>query len=148
MAMKEELYKEVGINYRFFLGWRHAALAGYFIVFGAVVSLCISAFKDARFMVWLIPFCASPVGICLWAVDKRTRTLYHAAMRAGKNLEAPEKGFYSILSDEVALAPEVSAFTKVTQTAALNIVFIGGSVALLVTSIVLFFCTFQSLTSQ
>jgi hypothetical protein len=136
--MKEELYKEVGINYRFFLGWRHAALAGYFIVFGAVLSLCISAFKDARPIVWLIPLCASPIGVCLWAVDKRTRSLYHAAMRAGKDLEAPEKGFYSLLSDEVALPPGVSAFTKVTQTAALNIVFIGGSLALLVISIILF----------
>jgi hypothetical protein len=141
MALHEELYKEVGSNYRFFLGWRHATFAGYLIVLGAVVSFCISAYKDAVEILWLVPLCASPIGVLLWAVDFRTRSLYHAAMRAGKELEAPTKGFYTLLADEVALAPGTSPFRQVTQSAALNILFLGGSLLLAALS-VLFYCQY------
>lgn len=138
MAMKEELYKEIGTNYRFFLGWRHAAFAGYLIVLGAVLSICMTAFKDARSILWVIPLCATPVGVFLWAIDVRTRSLYHTAMRAGRDLEAPEKGFYTRLSDEVALAPGTSPFKRVTQSAALNLLFLGGSLVMLLLSLGLF----------
>ncbi|MFZ1413345.1 MAG: hypothetical protein WAS73_02030 [Defluviicoccus sp.] len=138
MTIKDEMYKEVGTNYRFFLGWRHAALAGYVLVFGAVLSLCISAFKDASQIVWIIPFSASPIGLALWAIDRRTRDLYHATLRAGRQLEAPEKGFYTLISEEVALPPGSNPFRKVTQTGALNAMFIGGSLALAGISLFLF----------
>ena len=137
MAMKEELYKEVGANYRFFLPWRHAAFAGNLLALGGALSLCISAYKDAREIMWLIPLCASPVGILLWIIDVRTRTLYHEALRAGKDLEAPDKGFYARLND-VALPPEKSPFSKLTQSAALNVSFIGASVLLVGFSILFY----------
>jgi len=141
MAMKEELYKEVGTNYRFFLGWRHAASAGNLLALGGALSLCISAYKDAPKMMWLIPLCASPVGVLLWIIDVRTRSLYHAAMRAGKDLESPDRGFYTRLADEVALPAGSSPFTKLTQSAALNVSFIGSSVLLVGLSI-LFYCKY------
>jgi hypothetical protein len=137
MAMKEDIYKEVGTNYRFFLGWRQAAFAGYLVVVGAVMSLSISAFKDARAIAWIIPLCASPIGVLLWIVEVRTRALYHATIRAGKDLEAPEKGFYTRLADEVVLAPGTSPFESLTQSAALNLLFLGGSVAMLMFSVAL-----------
>jgi hypothetical protein len=103
MALKAEIYKEAGVNYRFFLGWRHASAAGYLVILGAVVSLGISAFKDAKELLWLIPLCAAPVGVVLWLVDLRTRDAYHAAVRAGKGLEAPERGFFTVLDEDVVI---------------------------------------------
>jgi hypothetical protein len=141
MALDEELYKEVGSNYRFFLGWRHATFAGYLIVLGAVVSFCVSAYKDAAEVLWLVPLGASPIGFLLWAVDVRTRGLYHAAIRAGKELEQATKGFYTHLADEVALPLGTSPFRQVTQSAALNILFLGGSVSLVALS-ALFYCKY------
>lgn len=144
MALKEEIYKEVGTNYRFFLGWRHALIAGYLIGLGAVLSLCISAFKDAKEIVWLIPFCASPIGIIFWAIEVRTRDLYHSAIKAGQALEVSEKGFYTHLADGVVQAPNSSPFTlllkhgQLTQAASLNALFFGGSLLLLFLSIYLF----------
>mgnify|MGYP001605055347 CR=1 FL=1 len=144
MAMKEEIYKEVGANYRFFLGWRHALVAGYLIVLGAALSLCISAFKDAREIVWLIPIGICPIGVIFWAIEVRTRDLYHTAINAGKDLEVPENGFYAHLAGEVVQtrnkSPLVLLLTecKLTQAAALNGLFLGGSLLLLLLSIYLF----------
>ena len=144
MAMKEEIYKEVGTNYRFFLGWRHALVAGYVIVLGAAFSLLLSAFKDAKEIVWVIPLCVFPIGIIFWAIERRTRDLYHSAITAGKNLEAPDVGFYSHLGTEVVQTAGTSPLVllikkgKLTQAAALDILFLGGSLLLLCLSIYLF----------
>lgn len=114
--------------------------AGYLIVLGAVVSFSVSAYKDATEFLWLVPLCASPIGVLLWMVDVRTRGLSHAARQAGKDLEAPTKGFYTLL-DEVALPPGTSPFRQVTQSAALNILFLGGSLLLLALSVI-FYCEY------
>ena len=142
MAMKEEIYKEVGTNYRFFLGWRHALVAGYLIVLGASLSLCISAFKDAKEIVWIIPLCIFPIGFIFRAIEKRTRDLYHSAINAGKDLEAPEKGFYTHL-DDVVQPPNMSPFFlwikkgRFTQALALDFLFFGGALLLFVLTIYL-----------
>ena len=85
--MKEKIYEEIGNNYRFFLCWRHAAFAGNLIVLGAILSFSVSAFKDAKELMWFIPLIASPVGFLLWVIDVRNRSLYHTANRVGKELE-------------------------------------------------------------
>jgi len=127
--MKEEIYKEVGSNYRFFLGWRHASFAGNLIVLYAVISLTISAHKTNPQHAFLIPLIASPIGLIFWMIDRRTRDLYHGAIRAGKALEGDDGGCYTELS-KVILPPSTSSFKKITQSAALNIVFIGSSLLL------------------
>ena len=86
---------------------------------------------------WLIPLCASPIGVLLWIIDVRTRHLYHAAIQAGKTLEGSQKGFYTILADEVILPPHSSPFRKLTQSAALNVAFLGSSLLLLIISLLL-----------
>lgn len=132
--MKEKIYEEVGNNYRFFLRWRHAALAGNMVVLGAVLSFSISAYKDAKELMWIIPLLASPMGLLLWVIDVRTRSLYHTANRAGKEIEDSESvsGFYSkLISDAVALPKNDSTFSKLTQSLALNVLFLGSSALLL-----------------
>jgi hypothetical protein len=133
--MSEKEYEEVGANYRFFLRWRHAAAAGDLLVLWAVFSLCITASKEAPQLTWVIPLVASPFGILLWIVDVRTREIYHAAIRAGADLEGKTGGFYTRIRDEVALAKGMSLATKLTQSLALNVLFIGSSAMLLLLSL-------------
>jgi len=136
--MKEKIYEEVGNNYRFFLKWRHAAFAGNLIVLGAILSFSVSAFKDAKELMWVIPLVASPVGFLLWIIDKRNRSLYHAANRAGKEIEEKEgvSGFYSkLINENVALPKEKSAYSQLTQSLALDLLFLGSSMLLILLSI-------------
>ena len=136
--MKDELYKEIGANYRFFLGWRHASFAGNLIILYGVITLCISTYTSEPRWAFLIPLCASPIGVLLWMIDVRTRALYHAAIRAGKELEGSAGGFYTKLN-EVVLPPGTSSFEKITQTGAVNVFFLGSSIVLSICANVLFF---------
>ena len=135
--MKEKIYEEIGNNYRFFLRWRHAAFAGNLIVLGATLSFSVSAFKDAKELMWIIPLLASPVGLLLWIIDVRNRSLYHVANRAGKEIEDSEgvSGFYSkLISEKVVLPKGTSVFSRLNQSLALNFLFLGSSVLLLLLS--------------
>ncbi len=136
--MKEKIYEETGNNYRFFLRWRHAAFAGNLIVLGTILSFSVSAFKDAKELMWIIPLIASPVGLLLRIIDVRNRSLYHVANRAGKEIEDNEgiAGFYSkLISEGVALPKGTSAFSKWTQSLALDLLFLGSTVVLILLSL-------------
>jgi len=133
--MEVKKYEEIGSNYRFFLGWRHAAFAGILVVLFGVLSLTFTIYKETPSLAFVIPFIASPIGILLYFIDKRTRDLYHAAIRAGKFLEGGG-GFYTELSKD--LVPKgKSPFIKITQSAALDLLFIGSSLALIALSLYL-----------
>jgi len=135
--MTDKKYEEIGQNYRFFLGWRHAAFAGALVILYAVLSLTFSIFNESPLIAWIIPALASPVGILLWIIDVRTRELYHAAIKAGKKLEGKQGGFYTSI-DKVALPKGSSPFLKRSQSGALNLLFIGSSILLLVLSILFY----------
>ena len=136
-------YDEIGSNYRFFLGWRHASFAGILIVLYGTFSLSLLIYKEAAAFAWIVPLVASPIGILLWVIDVRTRDLYHAAIQAGKVLEGEKGGFYTILSDDVVLPAGLSPMKylfqkKCNQSVALNVLFLGSSVVLFVYAILLF----------
>lgn len=135
--MEDRFYEEVGRNYRFFLGWRHAAFAGNVVVIYGVISLSITAFQRAPDYAWLVPLIGSPIGLLLWMIDVRTRDLYHAAMRAGKTLEGQVGGFYTELS-EVSL-PKDGGFVRdeITQSGALDMFFLGSAFLMALAAIVL-----------
>jgi hypothetical protein len=134
--VNEKRYEEVGHAYRYFLSWRHAAFAGYVLVLYGVGSLFISATKDAPSLAWVIPLAASPIGFFLWWIDRRTRDLYHAARRAGMDLEGQDGGFFTRLS-ETALPPGASVFSRTTQSGALNTFFLGFSLLLFAVGVTL-----------
>ena len=138
--MNEKKYEEIGTNYRFFLGWRHATFAGDVVVLYGVVSLTLSIYQYSPSVAWIIPAVASPIGILLWIIDVRTRTLYHAAAKAGKDLEGDQGGFYTQLSEEL-LPPGSSPFKKLTHSMALNLLFWGTSLIMGAASIALFIIT-------
>jgi hypothetical protein len=135
--MDEKRYQEIGTNYRYFLSWRHAAFAGDLIILYGVFSLTSSIYNQMSGVAWLVPLIASPIGILLLMIDIRTRDLYHAAIRAGIELEGNKGGFFTQLSKEV-LPIGASPFQKVTQTGALYLLFIGSSVILFSISVSLF----------
>ena len=134
--MNEKKYEEVGLNYRYFLGWRHACVAGDFIVLYGVASLYLTARKEAPGLAWLVPLVASPIGFLLWWIDKRNRELIHAVQRTGKELEGPSGGVYSTYINELAVATGRSSYSRWTLTGATNIVFLGSSVGLLLWAVV------------
>jgi hypothetical protein len=54
-------YEEAGRVHRYFLNWRHAAFAGYFVILYAVASLCIKVWENPG-AVAAILLLASPIG--------------------------------------------------------------------------------------
>jgi hypothetical protein len=129
--MNEKKYEEVGHNYRYFLGWRHACVAGDLVILYGVATLYLTARKEAPGLAWLVPFVASPIGLLFWWIDKRNQDLIHAVQRTGKELEGPSGGVYSTLVDELAVPKGKSAYSRWTLTGATNIVFLGSSGGLL-----------------
>lgn len=128
--MSDKAYAEVGANYRFFLAWRHASFAGMLLILFGAAQLT-GTLKEQPHQAWLVPILASPLGVLLWLIDTRTRDLYHAAIRAGMKLEGEAGGFYTELS-QVTIPAGASAFSRPSQSAALNVLFLGSSGALLV----------------
>jgi hypothetical protein len=136
--MNDKKYEEVGHVYRFFLGLRHATFAGNLVVLYGVMSLCISASKDAPNLIWVAPLVASPVGVLLWWIDVRTRDLYHAARKAGKDLEGKGGGLYTRLT-EVTLPINSQIFKPKTHSGALDAFLLGSSLVLFVGGAVLLY---------
>lgn len=133
MALQDEIYKEVGANYRFFLGWRHATLGGYVVVVGAVFTLLFSVPRDARDFAWIAPLASAFLGPILWIIDRRTRDLYHAAIRAGKELEseAGGKGVYTQIG-QLVRPHDQQCMCRASHSMGLSLIFWGGTLALLV----------------
>lgn len=154
--MKEKKYEEVGRNYRFFLSWRHALLAGIFVIAYSVIFLTIEVYKQIPLLACCIPLLCSPVGVLFWMIDLKTSKLYYTAIESGKNLEGADGGIYSEIS-KIAKSPrkdsEILKTEKSTEedreifshSSVLNIIFGGTSVLLLVSTIfILFFAIIKT----
>ena len=134
--MKEKIYEEVGTNYRFFLSWRHASFAGDLVIFYTILSLTLSVYEKYPKIAWIIPFVSCPIGVLLWIIDKRSRDIYHDAIKAGEKLEGNDDGFFSFHSKSV-LSKGESPFSKLTHSMALNLLFWGTSIILFIISVIL-----------
>ena len=141
--MNEKKYEEIGTTYRYFLSWRHAAFAGDLVIIYGILSLTFSVYKDRPSLAWIVPLSGSPIGILLWIIDVRTRELYHASIRAGTALEGIYGGFFTQLSKTV-LSAGSSPFKKFSHTGALNLLFIGSSILLIILAFCLYFLPFPS----
>ena len=130
--MNEKKYDEVGHNYRYFLGWRHACVAGDLVVLYGVTNLYFSARKEAPGLAWLVPLAASVIAFLFWWIDKRNRELIHAVQRVGKELEGPSGGVYTNYINELAVPKGKSVFSRWTLGGAANVLFLGSSAAMLV----------------
>ena len=137
--MNEKAYDEIVPNYRFFLAWRHAALAGGLVILWGTCSLLTSAYEKGRAIAWLIPALASLTLFCLWLADRRTRQIYRSLTEAGKALEGSDPGPYQALTD-IGIPKDAPWFPKkerhlcklFSQSFALDCFFVGSAVVLLV----------------
>jgi Na+/H+ antiporter NhaD/arsenite permease-like protein len=142
--MNEKAYEEIGPNYRFFLAWRHAALAGGLVILWGTCSLLITAFEKGLSIAWLIPVLASLSLFCLWFADHRTRQIYRSLTEAGKALEGSDPGPYHALTG-IGIPKDAPWFPKkdrplcklFSQSFALDCFFVGSAVVLLVVAIFL-----------
>lgn len=140
-VMNEKKYEEVGHNYRYFLGWRHACVAGDLVLLYGVASLYLAAWKEARGLAWLVPLAGSPIAFLFWWIDRRNRDLIHAVQRTGKQLEGPSGGVYTTYIDELAVPSGKSAYSRWTLTGATNVIFLGSAGGLLLWAAVALFWT-------
>jgi hypothetical protein len=119
MVLKD-VYAEIGTNYRYFLSWRHGLFAGYLATLAAVAIGFSWLYKEAaRWALWM-PFAAGLVLTGLfWALEYRTRDLFHACQESG-------------ISCETGLPAGVGLFTRlrgkdriiVTHSRVLNVLFV------------------------
>jgi hypothetical protein len=135
--VNEKKYEEVGTMYRFYLGWRHAAFAGHVVIIYGVLSLALSNYKADPMVACGALLIGAVVGLLLWVIDKRTRDLYHAAIRAGKHLEGKTGGFFTELSKDVLPAGS-SPFKKISHSMALDVLFIGSFAILFILAIAIY----------
>jgi hypothetical protein len=138
--MEAKRYEEIGTNYRFVLGWRHAAFAGDLVIMYGILSLTFAVYKEIPVIAWIVPALGWPVGVLLWMVDVRTRELYHAAIRAGKAFEGKRGGFFTQLA-QITLPKGGSSFQRLSQSTALDLLFFGSSLSLLILAIFLYLWT-------
>lgn len=135
----EKLYEQIGANYRFFLNWRHASLAGYLLVLWGVVSLSISAYEGAREVAWLVPLGGFPFGVLFCMLDHRTKAVFQDAIKAGREIEAEAGreieaegwGYFSHLKS-AGVVPRKDQCPIITHTLVLRIIYLGSSFVLAV----------------
>lgn len=133
--MDDKKYEEIGSNYRFFLGWRHAVFAGDLVILYGVLSLTYSIFKEEPRLAWIVPMLGSPIGLLLRIIDVRTRSLFKAAITAGMKLEDGKGGLFTELFP--LMSKKGDPQLKPTHSLALDILLIGSSVILFLLSLVL-----------
>ena len=99
IAMKDEkiisAYEEIGKNYRFFLNWRNALFGGHITVVAAHVvafSWIISQGLNNPLYYILISLSGLFITLIFWALEYRTRKLYHFCTTAGREWEKANVG--------------------------------------------------------
>ena len=84
----KDVYAETGNNYRFFLAWRHALMAGYLAVLAAVaVALWAVVENRPGIIPWIFVVAIVVTGV-FWALEARNRDLYRACLDAGEQQES------------------------------------------------------------
>lgn len=135
--MRDKLYEEVGLNYRFFLNWRHATFAGHLLVLWAIASLCISAYKDAQPFLWIIPLAGAPFGLLFWVIDVRIQVVFQNAIEAGRAIEG-EAGGYFTSQRRIGTVPGRDKYPRLfTHTIALRTAYLSSF--LLLTALGIYF---------
>lgn len=85
----ETIYKEAGINYRYFLDWRHKLMVRFFLFIAAVFIVFRWIYEEHIFMgtAWILPFLSLLVSLAFWCLDHRSKTLFRASQKTGETIE-------------------------------------------------------------
>jgi hypothetical protein len=83
------LYKEAGVNYRYFLSWRHKLMVRFFVFLAAIFVVFRWLYESNVSLksIWLVPFFGFFVTLALWCLDHRSKTLFRACQKTGEELE-------------------------------------------------------------
>jgi len=84
----KDIYFENGVNYRYFLNWRHALLAGYLVILFVLARAYAWLIENNQpNLVWIVFGSSLFVTICLWGIEYRIRDLYRACTITGHEIE-------------------------------------------------------------
>jgi hypothetical protein len=88
MAIQEQIYNELGENFRVSLRWREKLFGGFFIILG---SLALAFFKlhsaQNRAFALLMPFFGAIVSVAFFLLDVRCHDVLKKNYRVGADLE-------------------------------------------------------------
>jgi len=130
---KIDVYKEIGITYRYFLDWRHKLLAGYLITVSGIAigfswGYTNPSIKPLSWLILLMGFIVTIIFLCL---DIRNRKLYHICQKSGAKIELYEK-----LNDGQGVYTElVNSKSWLSHSIVLNVMYGLAAIVFLLASI-------------
>jgi len=98
----KDAYEEIGRSYRFFLNWRYALIAGYFVSLGAIGKVLLESWDQQPFVLpFLLFVILFGVTEFFYQLEIRNRDLYHYCTQQGKVIEdkLKIKGVYTRLNE-------------------------------------------------
>lgn len=83
------VYKEAGINYRYFLDWRHKLMVRFFLFIAAVFIVFRWIYEEHISVgtAWTLPFLSLLISLAFWCLDHRSKTLFRACQKTGEIIE-------------------------------------------------------------
>jgi hypothetical protein len=130
----KDFYNEVGINYRYFLSWRHKLLAGYLAsVAGLAIGFSwVFTHSGVKPYSWAVFILGLFISLVFWGLDYRNRDLYHACQKSGAEIELKQNmssGIYTLLNEKTK--------KKITHSIMLDIMFSLSSLGFLVGALII-----------
>lgn len=98
----KDAYEEIGRNYRFFLNWRYALIAGYLVSLGAIAKVLLELWNKQPYIIpALLVVILLGITEFFYQLEVRNRDLYHYCTQQGKLMEEPlkVKGVYTRLNE-------------------------------------------------
>jgi hypothetical protein len=84
----KDVYRELGINYRYFATWRWRVVMGWFLSLSAIaVAYAWAAEKEYCGVERILWGGASLMSLTLWALEGRNRPIYRSCLVEGQKLE-------------------------------------------------------------
>lgn len=116
----KDAYEEIGRNYRFFLNWRYALIAGYFVSLGTIGKVLLGLWNKQPYILPII-LLSILFGVTefFYQLEIRNRDLYHYCTQQGRSIEEKLKikGVYTRLNE---LADEASTESKYLHSTTIN----------------------------
>jgi hypothetical protein len=136
----KDIYTEVGVNYRYFLNWRHALLAGYLAVMYVMMTAYTWLVENSLSnLTWVVFLGGILVTACFWGIEYRIRDLYRSCTSMGAEIEKTLQitGIYTKLDDNSLIN------RRVTHSRILNFFFGAVTLGMFVGLIVTIFQSYQ-----
>jgi hypothetical protein len=99
----KDVYEEIGRNYRFFLNWRYALIAGHLISLGFFAKILFQLWEQDQFVFLFLAFAVLFfLTKFFYELENRNRDLYHYCTEQGKTIETKIEieGIYSKLHSD------------------------------------------------